>query len=101
MDQVHQIEVMPEPVPAQWVLKQIEVFMQEEDSALPVRKLATVLEIYTPVGVHISFWADDSSAAMAKEMNRLANFNRLGIWDPQADPARRNGGATAPGEANR
>lgn len=96
------IEVMPEPVPAQWVLKQVEVMVMEEATGLPTRRMATVLEVYTPVGVHISFWEGDSSMAMAKEMNRLAQFNKLGIWDPNRNvPSNGDGGLHVPGEPDR
>jgi hypothetical protein len=72
------ISVRPAPLPVQWKARQATLVNSDGE-----RTMCLVLELFTPLGIIVTFWDPDSGFALAKEVKRVSNLNQLGLIDPE------------------
>lgn len=68
------LEVPPGLVPTQYVIEQV---------GLANGMIATILSLYTPTGVHITFWPEDSAVGFGKEMLATGQATKSGLILPE------------------
>lgn len=69
------IEVPPGMVPTQYIIDQATMG--------PQALLVTVLSLYTPVGVHITFWPEASAEVLGKELMNSGRMTKGGLHLPR------------------